>query len=232
MPQAFRRWIFCSIAVLLLPASAATQPADTASAQGQAYADLVAMLKTFETLAEQAAPYLPDGGKTLWYDWEQLPPALATRRDSLVAAHSRRLSAIIAEHGFPTEDTLMPHSAAYILWRHSVDAPTQQHLLPTVIDAQMADMEAPYRYVMKAELTDRVALRTTRSQIYGTHVCQVNGTLRYFPIQNREVAARYRAQYGMSTLEDYLNGIGQACPCSDRRPCPAWARRDEQAPER
>jgi hypothetical protein len=52
MPQAFHRWIFCGIAVLLLPASAAAQPADTASAKEQAYADLVAMLETSETLAE------------------------------------------------------------------------------------------------------------------------------------------------------------------------------------
>jgi len=220
-----------------------TVEAPNDSVRADAYAELVHMLGALETLWEEADSSLPDYDP-LWYEWEQLlSPKLLARRDSLMKVHSRRLTAIVAEHGLPPERNLsapveaavvraarkypvLPNgpliawSASYILWRHSVDTPTQQQLLPAIIERQTADYEGRVRHVLEMSLTDRVTLRTDSIQVYGTQMCQIDGQMQYFPIRDRAFADRRRSEAGMRSLDDYL----RESPCPDCRPCPAWAR--------
>ena len=220
-----------------------TAEATDDSTRAQAYAELVDMLGALNTLWAESDSLLPDD--PLWYDWEQLSPELLIRRDSLVKAHSRRLSAIVAEHGLPPKRNLssqvesavvraarkypiLPNapliawSAAYILWRHSVDAPTQEQLLPEIIERQIADHEGRLRYALEMSLTDRVALRTDSTQVYGILMCQADGQMQYFPIRDRTFADTHRKEAGMRPLDDHLRYFNREYPRPTGRPCPAW----------
>lgn len=223
-----------------------TERVNTDSSKALAYAELVDMLGAFEAFAAEADSLLPDG-MVLWYDWEHLDSSLSARRDSLMESHSRRLSAIVAEHGLPPKENLsapveaailkaarrhpivpnavfIAYSAAYILWRHSVDAPTQQRLLPAILERQMADAEGEFKQITEMSLTDRVRLRTDSVQVYGTQFCQVDGEIQAFPIEDRAFSEAYRKKHGLRSLGEHLSAVNQSCPCPDSRPCPDWAR--------
>ena len=186
-----------------------------------------------------ATSELGDTKSIAWYEWDTLASELRTRYDSLGRAQGQQLMEIVQENGFPDKQMvgMFGASAAFLLWKHSVDADTQKRLLPLVLaigisysipdslleDRQLA-LRAQLNNLHKAKLTDRVHLRQTRTQIYGTHLCRDADSLQFFPIADRAEAKARRQEMGLTPLDEFLNGVNSYCPCPDHEPCPDWAK--------
>jgi len=76
---------------------------------------------------------------------------------------------------------------------------------------------------MSMVLKDRVSLRVDSVQVYGTHMCKIDGQATYFPIRDPAYADEHRAEADTRLLEDHLHFIRREYP-NVRRSCPAWVR--------
>lgn len=215
--------------------------------RAQAFAEIVDMAGALHILWADVDSLVPRD--PLWYEWNHLPADVSARRDSMTEAHSRRLMSIVAEHGLPPRRNLRPpveaavlkaarrypvlpnipfiaSSAAYILWRYSVDAPTQRRILPLYLEAiprNVPNALKKHGQIMSLVLKDRVSIRIDSVQVYGTHMCEIDGQATYFPIRDPAYADERRAEAHMRLLEDHLYFIRREYP-NVRRSCPPWVR--------
>ncbi|HEY0944640.1 MAG TPA: DUF6624 domain-containing protein [Opitutaceae bacterium] len=120
--------------------------------------------------------------------------------------HTERLSAIVAEHGWPGRSLVGEDAAskAWLLVQHC-ELEFQERCLPVIERAMTAGEIQGRDY---AGLVDRVRMRRGEPQVYGTQLRTCDGETSVYPIENpAEVDDRRRA-IGLPSLAEQMKRIG------------------------
>ena len=118
--------------------------------------------------------------------------------------NTNRLKQIIAEYGWPGKSLVGTDGAhaAWLIVQHAT------HDLPFMKRSLKLMQGSPPGEVAPADvalLTDRLMLKETGKQIYGSQLAMKNGRLVPEPIQDEQDVDRRRAEVGLMPLPDYLD---------------------------
>jgi len=116
---------------------------------------------------------------------------------------TRRLRAIIAEHGWPEWSRVgrAAGQAAFLILQHSPSDAFQRRTLPLLEEAA-SNGEAAWSDV--ALLTDRLLTHDGKPQRYGTQFRIVNGALVPYPIEDIDSLEHRRARAGLTPMREYV----------------------------
>jgi len=127
---------------------------------------------------------------------------LINRADS---TNSLRVSKILDERGWLGPDVIGTNgsSALFLVVQHA-SLKIQEKYLPLLQDAVKKGIEQPSRLAL---LTDRIAIRNGKKQIYGTQIVQSPDTFTYSisPLEDPDHVDKRRAQMGLGPLADYVS---------------------------
>jgi len=123
------------------------------------------------------------------------------------------LKAHVAEHGWPTVSEVGPRSAnaAWLIAQHAdMDPAFQLHALQ-LMEPLAATGEA--HAANFAILSDRVSLKLSGTQRYGTQLSCRGGSREALQIEDAEQVDAWRAAVGMGPLADYVAEMNARGPC-------------------
>lgn len=163
------------------------------------------------TLGEQMVRHAVswDRGRLAGKVPELSPAALTVVRARLFAAMAARdrsntewLKGIVAEHGWPKISDVGEQAAseAWLLVQHADHDPVFQLEALRLMEPLAAQREVSPRDF--AYLTDRVILKLTGKQRYGTQFHCVDGRFAPLPIEDEAAVERLRREAGMETLAE------------------------------
>jgi len=117
----------------------------------------------------------------------------------------RKISSIIAQHGYPGKSLVGNQwEVAFLVIQHS-DIETQEKYLPLLKDAVK---EGELNAASLAMLIDRINVSHDKEQIYGTQLLPTkDGKLELFPIQDAGNVNKRRAEVGLPPIEAYLEFV-------------------------
>lgn len=124
------------------------------------------------------------------------------------SARTRRLKAIIDEHGWPGPDKVDNDgvSAAFLLLQHSPDSAFQERLLPVLEREAQAGRMRPADVAL---LTDRVLVRSGKPQRYGSQFKMQVGKMIAEPIEDLDGLDARRAAVGLPPMAEYVKVLGE-----------------------
>lgn len=129
-------------------------------------------------------------------------------------ANTEWLKAHVAEHGWPTISEAGPRGAhsAWLLAQHSDLDPAFQLRALQLMEPLAATGEVNAGNF--ALLSDRVSLKLTGKQRYGTQLHCVDGSREPMPLKDAAGADALRAQVGLDPLADYIAAMNErGGPC-------------------
>lgn len=135
---------------------------------------------------------------------EPLDQALAEELHTVDRAHTMRMQAIIAEHGWPGRSLVGEDgaTAAWLLVQHAdADRVFQEQCLALLQAAVAAGEGEPSDL---AYLTDRVRCSTGLPQVYGTQLREHEGSYIPQPIEDEANVDVRRAAVGLGPLAEYV----------------------------
>jgi len=128
--------------------------------------------------------------------------------------HTEWLKAHVAEHGWPTVSEAGPRgaNAAWLLAQHADLDPAFQLRALQLMEPQVVAGEA--NAANFAALTDRVWLKLSGLQRYGTQLSCRDGWREALMLEDAAGVDARRAEMGMSPLADYVATMNARGPCS------------------
>jgi hypothetical protein len=166
---------------------------------------------------------------------ELSPTALTIVRMRLIAAMAERdrantewLKGVVAEHGWPKVSEVGEQAAgqAWLLVQHADHDPVFQLEALRLMEPLVAQREVSPRDF--AYLTDRIVLKLTGRQRYGTQFRCVDGRYAPLPVEDEAAVDRLRAEAGMETqAENTARMRASYGPCVSPPAPTAPARRTE-----
>ncbi len=132
-----------------------------------------------------------------------------SRMAAVDSTNSRRLQALIELCGWPRTSVVGPEAAegAFLVVQHTPFPAWQAGMLPIIETAVHAGELDAQDFAL---LFDRVHLRETGKQRYGTQLNEVEGTLRLEPVEQPAAVDSLRAGLGLPPLAEYLRAIEEA----------------------
>jgi hypothetical protein len=133
---------------------------------------------------------------------------IARRMMEVDSAHTVRLRAIVAGHGWPGPSLVGADGAeaAWLLLQHSPSLELQRAVLPQL---WAAARRGEVRAVDAAMLTDRVLRRSGRPQCYGNAFSLVNGRLVQDTLEDPAHLDARRAALGLPPMAEYVRVLGE-----------------------
>lgn len=122
---------------------------------------------------------------------------------SMDSAITRRLRAIVREHGWPTRSMVGDDGAeaASLILTHSPSDAFQREMLPH-LDSAARIGEASASHA--ATVTDRLRTVEGKPQLYGTQFRIIEGTLVPYPIDEPERLDERRSRVGLVPMREYV----------------------------
>lgn len=191
----------------------AAQPTQSAASNPQLRAALLEIRERDQaarlTLMELIQGQEPGPDGRIQMGPEALENVMAVR--AIDAESTAFLEEMIAEHGWPTYDTVGQDgaAAAWLLAQHADAKPEFQarvlELMEPLVDQQQAD---PSHFAL---LTDRVLLAQGKKQRYGTQFgSDAQGVQRPRPVEDAARLDELRASVGLPPIADYARTIAEA----------------------
>ncbi len=118
------------------------------------------------------------------------------------------LKKVVEEAGWPVKSQVGKDgaNAAWLLLQHADDDPQfQAHCLALMKQAPAGEVDAKD----VAMLTDRVMVKQTGKQLYGTQVKMMNGQCEVIPLAEPDRVDQLRQQVGFPPLAEYLKFVEQ-----------------------
>ncbi|WP_432712887.1 DUF6624 domain-containing protein [Pedobacter sp.] len=116
-----------------------------------------------------------------------------------------KISKVLDEHGWlgPEEVGVNGNHALFLVIQHA-DLKTQEKYLPLLLDAVNKGNAKPNQLAL---LTDRIAIRNGKKQVYGSQVSQNHDTQTYeiSPLEDPDHVDERRAKVGLGPLSTYLS---------------------------
>ncbi|MEP1385568.1 MAG: DUF6624 domain-containing protein [Paraglaciecola sp.] len=121
----------------------------------------------------------------------------------LLNLHSETLQAIVSLHGWPSESLVGTKgvTAAFIIVKHSQDLLFQQNMLPLIIQSYLNGQGITGQSV--AIITDLVAIKQEKPQIFGTQYDVINGKVIFKPIANIGTIDSLRAELSLVPFAEF-----------------------------
>lgn len=185
-------------------------PAPTLAAQLHAAATADQILRIGLTASEYAKlhspPMVPQA-----QDFLELRTIIEMNRiDQL---HTKWLKEVVAKQGWP-KASVLGETAAYDAWllaQHAdLDPAFQFQALHRMVPLTKRGDADPKRY---AYLYDRIMLKITGRQRYGTQAMCLKGQIAPQPLESPRLVDRYRSEVGLPSLEKYLIRFHEAAYC-------------------
>src|ERR1044072_8362497 len=117
-----------------------------------------------------------------------------------------KLCQLIKTHGWPTSATVDQDGvfAAFQLLKNAGTYEIQRDLLPVIVAAIKKD---PLQKREFAGLYDRLRVSAGMKQLFGTQAVSMGGFLVVYPIEDEGRVDARRADYGLSSMDQYLNAL-------------------------
>ncbi len=121
--------------------------------------------------------------------------------------HSESLKKIISRYGWPTINMVGKKTSknAWLIVQHADhDRSFQKHCL-VIMKRELSKNPLSISKVNIAYLTDRILISSGKKQLFGTQFKRDSaGIMTLRPITNKKEVNKRRKEYGMETLEEYV----------------------------
>jgi hypothetical protein len=137
------------------------------------------------------------------YTEQSAPAALQSIATDIDNLHTKTLQEMVALHGWPNQKLVGKQAvqATFLLVQHARDLSFQLNMLPLVIQSYLDGEGVAGQNV--AELTDTVAIKQGKKQVFGTQAEIIDGQIVLAPIEDENSVEQLRAQLGLGTLAEY-----------------------------
>jgi hypothetical protein len=132
---------------------------------------------------------------------------------ALDLGHTEWLKAHVAEHGWPTVSEVGPRgaNAAWLIAQHAdMDPAFQLHALRLMEPLAATGEAHPANFAI---LSDRVSLKLSGTQRYGTQLSCRDGSREALQLEDAARVDAWRAAAGMAPLADYVAEMNARGPC-------------------
>ena len=178
--------------VLMCQAHATSQPA----LQQQ----LLNMAKQSQTVRNNLATYKQG----------EAPEALLILATDINNLHSQTLNEIVTLHGWPNKNLVGIEGvqATVIIVQNSEQLAFQQNMLPYIIQSFLDAEGVSGQNV--AQITDQVALKQSKAQVFGSQYDVINNKVVFKPIENEEAVDNLRAELKLAPLSQFKQALERA----------------------
>jgi hypothetical protein len=126
------------------------------------------------------------------------------RMQAVHKEHAKRLRHIIGQFGWPTETMVGPEGAkaAWLIAQHAIGEPDFMRQCRKLLEDASNHGEVP-RWQF-AFIDDRIRVFEGRPQKFGTQLCEKDGVLQAYPLEDEVDIERLRHEAGLPPLTDIL----------------------------
>jgi hypothetical protein len=206
------RYLISSLAILLGATFAAADdaPQSNSAKEPELRLELLRRVKVDQDARMALVAWKKERGYVDAVDVAALSPELKAEYDKLSTAltqadraNTERLSAIVEQHGWPTNSLVGADgaNAAWLLVQHAdKDTKFQRKCLDLMV--KLPKDEVSQRDL--AYLTDRVLLHEGKKQLYGTQMTIADGKWEPQPLEDPAHVEQRRAEAGLEPLAEYI----------------------------